>query len=83
MSKMHLSPVQLEQVGRALYGDLWIAQLARELKNINGETLPQSTLKSMRDRGNFPDYIKRQIAVIFDQRIDELKRIRKQLQRDI
>lgn len=83
MGKAPLKPVQLEALGRALYGDMWIAQLARELKNPQGEELPQSTLKSMRDRGNFPDYIKLQVAVIMDRKIEELKRISKQLKRDI
>lgn len=69
---------EIEQIGKALFGEVWVAQLARLLKNKNGEPLPQSTLKSMRDRNNFPDYIKAQLEEIFDKRIHEITAVKAQ-----
>ncbi|MFX2257872.1 hypothetical protein V6380_13970 [Acinetobacter variabilis] len=66
----------IEQIGKALYGEVWVAQLARQLKNKHGDPLPQSSLKSMRDRNNLPDYIKDQLAEIFDNRINEIKTVK-------
>lgn len=64
----------IEQIGTALYGEVWIAQLTRQLKNKHGDPLPQSSLKSMRDRNNLPDYIRDQLRDIFDRRINELEK---------
>lgn len=66
----------IEQIGKALYGEVWVAQLTRQLKNKDGDPLPQSSLKSMRDRNNLPDYIKEQLAEIFDNRINEIKTVK-------
>lgn len=74
-----MSGYSLEAVGVALYGDVWVAQLSRELKNKQGRPLPQSTLKSMRDRGNTPDYIKDQIRVVVEQRLAVLSEISKEI----
>ena len=64
----------IEQIGTALYGEVWIAQLTRQLKNKHGGALPQSSLKSMRDRNNLPEYIRDQLREIFDRRINELEK---------
>ncbi len=64
----------IEQIGTALYGEVWIAQLTRQLKNKHGGALPQSSLKSMRDRNNLPEYIRDQLTEIFDRRINELEK---------
>ena len=64
----------IEQIGKALYGEVWIAQLTRQLKNKHGGALPQSSLKSMRDRNNLPEYIRDQLREIFDRRINELEK---------
>lgn len=64
----------IEQIGTALYGEVWIAQLTRQLKNKHGGPLPQSSLKSMRDRNNLPEYIRDQLREIFDRRINELEK---------
>ena len=66
----------IEQIGTALYGEVWIAQLTRQLKNKHGDPLPQSSLKSMRDRNNLPDYIKFQLKEIFDNRINEINTVK-------
>lgn len=68
----------IELIGKALYGEVWVAQLTRLLKNMNGDPLPQSTLKSMRDRNNLPDYIKAQLEEIFDKRIHEITAVKAQ-----
>lgn len=65
---------EIEQIGTALYGEVWIAQLTRQLKNKHGGALPQSSLKSMRDRNNLPEYIRDQLTEIFDRRINELEK---------
>lgn len=65
----------IEQIGKALYGEVWVAQLTRQLKNKHGDPLPQSSLKTMRDRNTFPDYIKIQLEEILDNRIKEIKTI--------
>ena len=67
----------IEQIGKALYGEVWVAQLTRQLKNKHGDPLPQSSLKSMRDRNNLPDYIRDQLRDIFDSRINELEQAKK------
>lgn len=67
----------IEQIGKALYGEVWVAQLTRQLKNKHGDPLPQSSLKSMRDRNNLPDYIRDQLRDIFDSRINELEEAKK------
>ncbi len=67
----------IEQIGKALYGEVWVAQLTRQLKNKHGDPLPQSSLKSMRDRNNLPDYIKDQLRDIFDKRINEIVEVKK------
>lgn len=64
----------IEQIGKALYGEVWVAQLTRQLKNKHGGALPQSSLKSMRDRNNLPEYIRDQLTEIFDRRINELEK---------
>jgi hypothetical protein len=66
----------IELIGKALYGEVWVAQLTRLLKNKNGDPLPQSSLKSMRDRNNLPDYIKFQLKEIFDNRINEINTVK-------
>lgn len=66
----------IEQIGKALYGEVWVAQLTRQLKNKHGDPLPQSSLKSMRDRNNLPDYIKDQLRDIFDKRINEIVEVK-------
>lgn len=66
----------IEQIGKALYGEVWVAQLTRQLKNKDGDPLPQSSLKSMRDRNNLPDYIKDQLRDIFDKRINEIVEVK-------
>lgn len=72
-SDQHTSDI--EQIGRTLYGEIWVAQLARNLVNEKGKHLPQSTLKSMRDRNNFPLYIQKQLPAIYEERMAELKAI--------
>ena len=66
----------IELIGKALYGEVWVAQLTRLLKNKNGDPLPQSSLKSMRDRNNLPDYIKFQLKEIFEKRINEINTVK-------
>ena len=66
----------IELIGKALYGEVWVAKLTRLLKNKNGDPLPQSSLKSMRDRNNLPDYIKFQLKEIFDNRINEINTVK-------
>lgn len=63
----------IEQIGKTLYGEVWVAQLSRKLKNEQGKPLPQSSLKSMRDRNNFPLYIQKQLSAIYEQRMAEMK----------
>lgn len=63
---------KIESIGRALYGDRWVAQLARELKNKDGEELPQSSLKSIRNYGTLPDYIEVQLGPLIERRVKEL-----------
>lgn len=63
---------KIERIGRALYGDRWVAQLARELKNMVGDPLPQSSLKSIRNYGTLPDYIEVQLGPIIERRLQEL-----------
>lgn len=63
---------KIERIGRALYGDRWVAQLARELKNMVGDPLPQSSLKSIRNYGTLPDYIEVQLGPIVERRLQEL-----------
>ncbi|MCP0917697.1 hypothetical protein MUB04_14275 [Acinetobacter indicus] len=70
-SDQHTSDI--EQIGRTLYGEIWVAQLARNLVNEKGKSLPQSTLKSMRDRNNLPLYIQKQLPAIYEERLAELK----------
>lgn len=67
--------LSVKDVGEALYGERWVAQLTRELKNKHGEPLSQSTLKSMRDYGILPDYIKAQLPVIIQRRRKELQEL--------
>lgn len=40
---------------------------------LQGEPLPQSTLKSMRDRNNSPPYIQTQLQSIYEERLEKLK----------
>lgn len=68
----HNNISELEIIGKALYGEVWIAQLSRQLKSIDGQPLPQSTLKSMRDRHNLPEYIRTQLRSLTDKRLGEL-----------
>ncbi len=65
----------IERIGKTLYGEVWVAQLTRKLKNEQGNPLPQSTLKSMRDRNTFPMYIQKQLPAIYEERLAELKAI--------
>lgn len=65
----------IEEIGKKLYGKIWVAQLSRKLQNEQGKPLPQSTLKSIRDRNNFPLYIQKQLPAIYEERLAELKAI--------
>lgn len=70
------APSDIEVIGRALFGDVWVAQLARLLKNKQGKTLPQSSLKSMRDRNTLPDYILVQLEIITEERVSQITEIK-------
>lgn len=70
------APSDIEVIGKALFGEVWVAQLARLLKNKQGNPLPQSSLKSMRDRNSLPDYIAKQLEYIIDIRLQEIREIK-------
>lgn len=70
------APSDIEVIGKALFGEIWVAQLSRLLKNKQGDPLPQSSLKSMRDRNRLPDYILDQLQSIIDERLQEIENMK-------
>ena len=66
----------IERIGKALYGEVWVAQFSRKLYNAWSAPMPQSTIKSIRDRkGEIPPYIQEQLPAIYEERLAELKAI--------
>lgn len=70
------APSDIEVIGSGLFGEVWVAQLARLLKNKQGKPLPQSSLKSMRDRNTLPDYILVQLEIIIEERERQITEIK-------
>lgn len=67
---------RIENIGKRLYGDSWQAQIARDLKNAEGESIARQTVQSWHNRNILPAWAKEQLQIIAEQRqIDIAKAI--------
>ncbi|WP_445403245.1 hypothetical protein [Acinetobacter vivianii] len=71
----HLGPIsRIERIGRGLYGDSWQAQIARDLKNQDGDSISRKTVQSWHTRDNLPSWATHQLLILAKKRAVEVSK---------
>ncbi|WP_019520465.1 hypothetical protein [Faucicola boevrei] len=77
MSQKKIS--QIEKIGIALFGQSWMAQVARVLTNSDGKSLSRQTVQSWHNRDKVPNWALHQLLFIANQRQLEIDSIKQYL----
>lgn len=63
---------RIEAIGRGLYVDSWQAQIARNLKNQDGESISRKTVQSWQKHDNLPAWALLQLSKIAEERLKSI-----------